>query len=72
MTRPIRLPQIPQTEKERREEYRKREQAIEDARKEAYLAKRRILARENIIRQLPGRMNVCKEKRHSRIRGDKR
>lgn len=39
MTRPIRLPQIPQTEKERRGEYRKREQAIEDARKEAYLAK---------------------------------
>ena len=39
MTRPIRLPQIPQTEKEHREEYRKHEQAIEDARKEAYLAK---------------------------------
>ena len=39
MTRPVRLPQIPQTEKDRREEYRKREQAIEDARNEAYLAK---------------------------------
>ena len=39
MTRPVRLPQIPQAEKECREEYRKREQAIEDARKEAYLAK---------------------------------
>ena len=39
MTRPVRLPQIPQSEKERREEYRKREQAIEDSRNEAYLAK---------------------------------
>lgn len=39
MTRPIRLPQIPQAEKNRREEYRKREQAIEDARNEACLAK---------------------------------
>ena len=39
MTRPIRLPQIPQTEKDRREEYRKQEQAIEDARNEAYLKK---------------------------------
>ena len=39
MTRPVRLPQIPQTEKDRREEYRKREQAIEDARYESYLAK---------------------------------
>lgn len=39
MTRPIRMPQIPQAEKDRREEYRKREQAIEDARNEAYLAK---------------------------------
>ena len=39
MTRPIRMPQIPQAEKNRREEYRKREQAIEDARNEAYLAK---------------------------------
>ena len=39
MTRPIRLPQIPQTEKVRREEYRSKEQAIEDARYEAYLAK---------------------------------
>lgn len=29
MTRPVRLPQIPQAEKDRREEYRKREQAIE-------------------------------------------
>ena len=38
-SRPIRMPQIPQTEKDRREEYRKREQAIEDARNEAYLAK---------------------------------
>lgn len=39
MTRPVRLPQIPQTEKDRREAYRKQEQAIEDARNEAYLAK---------------------------------
>ena len=39
MTRPVRLPQLPQAEKDRREEYRKREQAIEDARYEAYLAK---------------------------------
>ena len=39
MTRPIRMPQIPQTEKERREEYRRKEQAIEDARNEAYLKK---------------------------------
>ena len=38
-TRPVRLPQIPQTEKDRREEYRKREQAIENARNEAYLKK---------------------------------
>ena len=37
MTRPVRLPQIPQAEKECREEYRKREQAMEDARNEAYL-----------------------------------
>ena len=39
MTRPVRLPQIPQSEKDRREEYRKREQAIKDARYEVYLAK---------------------------------
>ena len=39
MTRPIRMPQLPRTEKERREEYRKKEQAIEDARYEAYLAR---------------------------------
>ena len=39
MTRPIRLPQIPQSEKDRREEYRRKEQAIEDARYEAYLSK---------------------------------
>ena len=39
MTRPIRLPQIPQSEKGRREEYRSKEQEIEDARYEAYLAK---------------------------------
>ena len=39
MTRPVRLPQIPQTEKDRREEYRRKEQEIEDARYEAYLAK---------------------------------
>lgn len=39
MTRPIRLPQLPQSEKDRREEYRKREQAIEDARNDAYRAK---------------------------------
>lgn len=39
MTRPVRLPQLPQSEKGRREEYRKREQAIEDARNEAYLKK---------------------------------
>ncbi len=38
-TRPVRLPQIPQSEKDRREEYRKQEQAIEDARNEAYLAR---------------------------------
>ena len=37
MTRPIRMPQIPQSEKDRREEYRKREQAIEDDKNEAYL-----------------------------------
>ena len=37
MTRPIRLPQIPQTEKDRREAARKREQAIEDDKNEAYL-----------------------------------
>ena len=39
MTRPIRLPQMPQSEKDRREASRKREQAIEDARYEAYLSK---------------------------------
>ena len=39
MTRPVRLPQIPQSEKDRREEYRRKEQEIEDARYEAYLAK---------------------------------
>lgn len=39
MTRPVRLPQIPQAEKDRREEYRSKEQAIEDARYEAYLKK---------------------------------
>lgn len=39
MTRPVRLPQIPDAEKERREAYRKREQAIEDARNDAYRAK---------------------------------
>ena len=39
MTRPVRLPQIPKSEKERREEYRRKEQAIEDARHEAYLKK---------------------------------
>ena len=39
MTRPIRLPQLPQSEKDRRGEYRKQEQEIEDARYEAYLAK---------------------------------
>lgn len=39
MTRPVRLPQIPQSEKDRREEYRSKEQEIEDARYEAYLAK---------------------------------
>ena len=39
MTRPVRLPQIPQAEKDRREEYRRKEQAIEDARNEAYLAR---------------------------------
>ena len=39
MTRPVRLPQLPQAEKSRREEYRRKEQAIEDARYEAYLAK---------------------------------
>ena len=37
MTRPIRLPQIPQSEKHRREAERKREQAIEDDKNEAYL-----------------------------------
>lgn len=39
MTRPVRLPQLPQSEKDRREEYRRKEQEIEDARYEAYLAK---------------------------------
>ena len=39
MTRPIRLPQIPQAEKDRREAARKEEMAIEDAKNEAYLAK---------------------------------
>ena len=39
MTRPIRLPQIPQSEKERREAARKEEMAIEDAKNEAYLAR---------------------------------
>ena len=39
MTRPVRLPQMPQSEKDRREEYRRKEQEIEDARYEAYLAK---------------------------------
>ena len=39
MTRPVRLPQMPQSEKDRREEYRRKEQDIEDARYEAYLAK---------------------------------
>ena len=39
MTRPIRMPQIPQKEKDRREEYRRKEQEIEDARYEADLAK---------------------------------
>ena len=39
MTRPVRLPQLPQAEKNRREEYRRKEQEIEDARYEAYLAK---------------------------------
>ena len=39
MTRPVRLPKIPQSEKERREEYRRKEQAIEDSRHEAYLKK---------------------------------
>ena len=39
MTRPVRLPQLPRTEKECREEYRRKEQEIEDARYEAYLAK---------------------------------
>lgn len=38
-SRPVRLPQIPQAEKDRREEYRRKEQEIEDARYEAYLAK---------------------------------
>ena len=38
-TRPVRMPQIPKTERERREAYRRKEQAIEDARYEAYLAK---------------------------------
>ena len=37
MTRPVRLPQIPKAEKKRREEYRSKEQEIEDARYEAYL-----------------------------------
>ena len=39
MTRPVRMPQITKTERERREASRKREQAIEDARYEAYLSK---------------------------------
>jgi len=39
MTRPIRLPQMTQSEKDRREEYRSKEQDIEDARYEAYLKK---------------------------------
>lgn len=39
MTRPVRLPQLPQTEKDRREEYRRKEQEIEDAQNEAYLRK---------------------------------
>ena len=39
MTRPIRLPQIPQAEKDRREAARKKEMAIEDAKNEAYLAR---------------------------------
>ena len=39
MTRPIRLPQIPQSEKDRRAAARKEEMAIEDAKNEAYLAK---------------------------------
>ena len=39
MTRPVRLPQMPQSEKDRREEYRSKEQEIEDARYEAYLKK---------------------------------
>ena len=39
MTRPVRLPQLPQSEKDRREKYRSKEQEIEDARYEAYLAK---------------------------------
>ena len=39
MTRPVRLPQIPKAEKKRREEYRSKEQEIEDARYEAYLKK---------------------------------
>ena len=37
MTRPVRLPQISQSEKDRREEYRSKEQEIEDARYEVYL-----------------------------------
>lgn len=39
MTRPIRLPQLPQAEKDRRAAARKEEMAIEDAKNEAYLAK---------------------------------
>ena len=39
MTRPIRLPQIPQAEKDRRAAARKEEMAIEDAKNEAYLAR---------------------------------
>ena len=39
MTRPVRLPQIPKSEKDRREKYRSKEQEIEDARYEAYLKK---------------------------------
>ena len=39
MTRPVRLPRLPQSEKDRREEYRRKEQEIEDARDEAYLKK---------------------------------
>lgn len=39
MTRPVKLPQIPQAEKDRRAAARKEEMAIEDAKNEAYLAK---------------------------------